>query len=319
MSVSKEVLNEVGELVSKGKTERAIVLLRNALKDASPENRIAIRQVLLLSGQFNNWEDEKLSGIREDSKELNRINRELLVLVENLEHPQRQARAFVPPTSPDPLTPVYHTPQPQHPQPQSAPKSKVVQYITYFFVGLGALALLGLIIGEDDPEPDFGQNEFPEFQPEGNFAPGGETFIPVLPNAQPQEAASLSGNFITSTIRSNIQRIVASGEDIDPSSLRIINPSILQSQLGNTNWYASNLNYVSFDPGGAYATYLNGSASIQLAYWVDKGFYFGQYAETANGDYGYIAIIPPGSEEFMTIYTQSLVSRAEGFIELGRR
>ncbi|NJO87273.1 MAG: hypothetical protein HC821_04595 [Lewinella sp.] len=92
----------INDLISEGRTEDAIVQLKNHLQAHPTTDTTPYKSVLLLAGQYNAWEKNRLGGLEADNRELNRISSRILDLVDDL----RQKRQYPSPphrTSPDPL------------------------------------------------------------------------------------------------------------------------------------------------------------------------------------------------------------------------
>lgn len=329
MLLPKEILEEFDELMSRGKTEKAIVLLQKSLRNRKNLPPKLVRQITLLSGQYHNWEDEKMSGIKQDSAEFNRINRELLILADNLRHPGEQSQPYNPPPqpSPDPLGVVYQQPQAPHPRPAAEKSGGMMKYLTWFFVGLGVLAFVGLLMemgNEEYPETEPSGMDTEVIQPANGTPPAPSTATPqniVPPATKPQvspPAETLPS--MTKAIADRMKQLMESGEELSEDDLLAINPQTLKNHFGNSSWYDHSWGYLNFDPTGSYGTYAQGNATLQIVYQTTYGFYIGQYAEPMNGDQGLLAIAPPGAGEPLTVYSESQVNEAiTGFWHLSRQ
>lgn len=297
MPLSPQIFSEVNDLIALGKTEQAIVKLRKSLDDSQPGNSAALQQVLLLSGQYHSWEEDKLGGIKDDSNELARINKELLRLVDNLSNPDNQAQPYSPPitTSPDPLRPVYI---PTSGPPQQAEKkgNNTMKYVSYFFIAMGVIFMLGILaaLGDDDKP--------------ASLVPG--TVVLQAPADATQNSATefepRVSQILASQVRNKMLQLVESGAPLNPTDFVHIDPANAQFHFGNTTWYAPNTGYVNFSPDGLSASYANGTASAQLVYYTVHGFYIAKFKESTPSDNGYLFLVPPGQDDVMTVYVESL-------------
>lgn len=317
MPLQREIFQEINELVAIGKTEQALVKLRRSLETDAPTERKALQHTLLLSGQYHTWEDEKINGIKEGHKELARINKELLRLVDNLANPDDQAHSYTPPvtTSPDPLKPIYIQVQtPSNPAPPAKQENNTMKYVSYFFIAMGVLFVIGLLatIGEEE------EKEKPSTQGQEVIVSEPENSTPVAPTPadefEPKVSQVLSGQILNKLIS-----LTNSDAELDPSDLQPLNTVEVRQQLAGSLWHHPSLNFVQFSNDGQTASYLNGGGVLQLAYSTKYGFYIGQYSETTTNDNGLMSIVPPNNNDILNIYVESNGFGTSGMLELKRR
>ncbi|MEL6143227.1 MAG: hypothetical protein AAFU67_16620 [Bacteroidota bacterium] len=264
MPIPEELEKKVEDLITEGETEMALQELRDHMVDDPDRDTDAYRQVILLTGQYNVWEKEKLQGIKSDSSEFNRITSQVLVLLDNLRF-KRKKRIIAPPVEP-PSPPEPPQQQPAFQAHQAPPiqtsnltksNNQIGKYIRWGLMGLGAFFLLMVIIvaledtGSGDPYP-----ALDDFPAEDVFTPQSDNF----------------------------------------------NASVFQTQLGNTVWWNANLGYVYFSANGMSATYQNGNGSFNMTGQNADGYMLGEFSDTSGS--GNVMMIPPNGATILFVYVK---------------
>lgn len=339
MPFPQATFQRIDDMMASGETVDAFNLMREALRKHDPENRAAMQKVITLSGRYHNWEADKRNLHKEDKTEIASIRREAMLLLNYLQNPSDHASPFSVPitTSPDPLRPIYIQQTPSHPQPPAKSGSPVSKIVTWVFVVMGILFLLGLVSyllePTPDPEPRQETNSIvaqPELETDAGTAPPpvrkeNTNTQPAAPAPEPQvqpEPQTFEpkvSQSISSGVLNKLQSIVNSGRELQVNELLELNDAEVAKQLANSRWYQQNLGTVIFDEYGETASYLAGNGYFEIEYSTIHGFYVGSYEESATGDAGFVALVPPNNNRSMTIYVESNLYGTTNYLELTRQ
>ncbi len=314
MSKADELYEQVVALIAEGETEEAIIFLKKALKER-PELG-SYNDVVLLAGQYNNWEKKRIRGIVNEESEFNRINSELIDLVEKAKRQEAEAKLAkakpTPPSpmsaSPDPLRMAQSYQAAPHPRNQAKSQAgfsgQIGTYIKGFFIVAGAIFVIAFIAEVMSPT-----QEEDVFDPS---ASGAATFAPETPTAADQaapEEALLSLEELLEETESS-----SSNSTFSPSDVHTPNSSSLQQQLGNSVWHDENTGYIYFNEAGNYALYYNNWGQVYIQGMTNSGAFTGVYQNSYIGDYGTVFIQPPGSGSILNITSTSSVNGSSGTI-----
>lgn len=308
MSKADELYEQVVALIAEGETEEAIIFLKKALKE-KPELGF-YNEVVLLAGQYNNWEKKRIRGIVNEESEFNRINSELIDLVEKAKRQEAEAKlAKAKPTpppppmsaSPDPLRVAQSYQAAPHPRSQAKNQAgfsgQIGTYIKGFFIVAGAIFVIAIVAELMKPAP-----EDLVFDPS---ASGAATFTPEIPTAAdqaaPEEALLSLEELLEETESAN------SSSTFSPGDVHTPNSNSLQQQLGNSVWHDENTGYIYFNEAGNYALYYNNWGQVYIQGMTNSGAFTGVYQNSYVGDYGTVFIQPPGDGSILNIsYTSSV-------------
>lgn len=315
MSKIQETVREIEMLIADGETEKAILLLKEVTQDGGFKDRELYKNVLLLAGQYNSWERNRMKGLEADSKELARISDQVLDLSEELMKPPSERVTATPPppptASPDPLRMAQTYTPPTHPRPAAKEEGLNKQfggYLKGFLIVCGAILVIAFIVElvnptEDDPTTS---GSFPtettvaEPGPNGS---GGETTT-TPPTNTPTKPPSTGGND-TESIRRRMMEYAGTGRELSPADLRPINYATLEEQLGGTSWYNNMTGTIYFGEDGISANYLDGYGQVEIISGTRQGFFIANYAESNTGDAGLVALVPPNDGDLLHIYVES--------------
>lgn len=310
MSKIDELYEKVVALIAEGETEEAILFLKKAMKE-KPELGF-YNEVVLLAGQYNNWEKKRIRGIVNEESEYNRINSELIDLVEKAK--RREAEAILAKARPAPPPPLSASPDPfqatqsyqaaPHPRDsqgksQAGFSGQIGTYVKGFLIVTGAIFLVFVMAELIKPS-----TETPNIDESGTSSFSSST--QALPEQAPQQDELLSLEELLEEAEAS------SGSNFSPADVQSINASSLQQQLGGTVWYEQNIAYIYFNAEGNYATYYNGWGQVFIQGTTNTGAFTGVYQNSHLGDYGTIFIQPPGNSTILNITSTSSVNGGSG-------
>jgi len=283
MPNAQQTYEQVTQLISAGKTEKAIELLKSVLKNNPHAAEDSYETLILLSGQYSSWERSHLQGVSNDAKELNRINRNLLEVVKDLRQslpnpaPQATTRpqtAFAPPppppATPDPLrVATQQVPVQPHPRRVGGGFGSLKKYATWVLVGLGVLFIIALIVPTDDD--------------------------PALPSEENQ-----------------FQSLFATGavDPTTPLALAITSPQAdeaanqLADVMGASTWFNNQLGELTMDGEGIEGVYCNGYCKMTITHFDLSGKYYGTWEDRTTGTslYGLFTFqLPVAINQFVVI------------------
>ncbi len=314
---ANELYEKVVALIAAGETEEAILLLKKSLQEQPHLGYY--NEIVILTGQFNNWEKKRIRGLITEESEFNRINSELLDVVEKIRRKEAEAQLAKaspkPPTtakqplmntSPDPLRVAQSYQAPPHPRSNKDQKAgfggQLGTYLKGFLLISGLIFIIAVVI-EMTSDP---------IQP---LTPS------HLNNGFGHDAANIPNNTTPlpdEPLRS-LEELLAEADSeeegdmgFSPADVLSLDTYSLQEQLGNTSWYHDGTGLIQFSPDGSYATYYNGWGQVIIQASTHLGAFTGVYQNTYLSDYGVVFITPPVQNRDLSITSTSSINGSSG-------
>lgn len=305
MMTANELYEKVVALISEGETENAILLLKKSLQEQPHLGYY--NEIVILTGQYNNWEKKRIRGLVTEESEFNRINSELLDVVEKIRRKEAEAKlAKASPkrspavnkpamdVSPDPLRVGQNYQPPAHPRLNDGEKAgfggQLGTYFKGFLIITGVIFLIAFAI----EMLKMGPNE-PTLPPPVNKPTG------TITSANDEEPL-----LSLDELRAKVQSQGGGNTTFSPSDVRALNTSSLQQQLGSTEWFDETAGHILFSEDGSHATYYDDYGQVYIQGSTNFGAFVGVYQNTYEYDFGTVFITPPGNGNTLKVsYTSS--------------
>lgn len=276
--MEKTITEKVTDLVSQGETGNALNLLKDYVATSSPRDETLHHSVIMLLGRYNKYDREQRLGLEPDAKDLNRIEYNLLRIVEDLKKGNSNPSQSRSNPRPNQKTRTRATNQVVKSNSGTSP-------IVWVLATLGGLFLvLFIIVSLADEEPVI-------------------TTTPAVSLEQKPEETKVEKKKEEEKV-APIQHTEEPHVPVEPvEELEDMSDQLIENLLAETIWYemVNGIGYIHFDATGRTASYAGGMGRVQVQGLLDDGFIHATYLHTA-GTMGRLAISPQIEDNNLVVY-----------------